>query len=115
MVLFSNKTWKRTTTDEAGEAEFDLHSTHLPMTVFAAAPGYGAGMVDEWIPRQGGVLMELTPTETGGSVIFPDSNGRIPGLYGQLNPKRDSHDRTYLYAQNIAIEGGGSSQFFPIW
>jgi hypothetical protein len=30
----------------------------------------------------------------------------IPGLEGRLNPIRDTLDRTYLYATNIAINGG---------
>jgi len=106
LVLFPNKTWMRTTTDEAGEAALDLHSTHLPMTIFVAAPGYRAGLVHEWIPRQGGGLVGLTPLSTGGSEIFLESTGRVPGLYGRLNPIRDDHDRTYIYAQNIAVEGG---------
>jgi len=106
MVLFPNKTWKRSTTDMAGEAEFDLHSTHLPMTVFTAASGYTAALVQEWIPRQEGVVIELTPLSTGGSMIFENSKGRIPGLYGRLSPIRDAHDRTYLYADNIAIDDG---------
>ncbi len=106
LVLFPNKTWKRASTDVDGEAEFDLHSTHLPMTIFVAAPGYSAGLVRDWIPRDGGLLVELVPLTTGGSVIFSDSTGHIPGLYGRLNPIRDSNDRTYLYAQNIAVEGG---------
>ena len=106
LVLFPNKTWKRASTDVDGEAEFDLHSTHLPMTIFVAAPGYSAGLVRDWIPRDGGLLVELVPLTTGGSVIFSDSTGHIPGLYGRLNPIRDTNDRTYLYAQNIAVEGG---------
>ena len=40
------------------------------------------------------------------SVIFPEATGNIPGLSGRLNPKRDTHDRTYLYASNIAINEG---------
>ncbi len=36
LALFPNKTWQRATTDEAGEAEFSLYTTHLPMTVYAA-------------------------------------------------------------------------------
>lgn len=106
LVLFPNKTWNRASTDEAGEAEFSLHSTHLPMTVFAAASGYRAGLVTNWVPRDGGLLVELAPLKSGGSVIFSDSTGRIPRLYGRLNPIRDSDDRTSLYAQNIAVEGG---------
>ncbi len=106
LILFPNKTWRRATTDVAGEAEFDLHSTHLPMTVYAAASGYTAAVVRQWIPRQGGVVVELHPLSTGGSIIFEDSAGRIPGLFGKVNPIRDDQDRTYLYAQNIAVDGG---------
>jgi hypothetical protein len=34
------------------------------------------------------------------------STGYVPGLVGRLNPIRDSGGRTYLYADNIAIDGG---------
>ena len=43
LALFPNKTWQRATTDEAGQAELDLYTTHLPMTAYAAAPGYAGG------------------------------------------------------------------------
>ena len=105
-ALFPNKTWQRTTTDEAGEAALDLYTTHLPMTVYAAAPTYAAGLEREWKPNQGGLLLELDPLPSGGAAIFPQATGHLPGLRGQLNPKRDSSDRTYLYADNIAIEEG---------
>ena len=42
----------------------------------------------------------------GGSVIFLEATGNLPGLKGRLNPIRDTHDRTYLYASNIAINEG---------
>jgi len=42
----------------------------------------------------------------GGSAIFPEATGYLPGLRGRLNPVRDTHDRTYLYASNIAINEG---------
>ncbi len=106
LALFPNKTWQRATTDESGEAEFDLHATHLPMTVYAAAPGYASGLMREWTPREGGLLLELAPLPTGGAVLFPQATGHIPGLRGRLNPKRDAADRLYLYADNIAIEQG---------
>ena len=106
LALFPNKTWQRGTTDEAGEASLDLYTTHLPMTVYAAAPGYAGGLEREWLPSRSGLLMEMNPLTAGGSVIFPQGTGHLPGLRGRLNPKRDTSDRTYLYADNIAIEDG---------
>ena len=106
LALFPNKTWRRATTDEAGEAALDLYTTHLPMTVYAAAPGYSAGLEQHWMPNQGGLLLELDPLPYGGSAIFPQATGHLPGLHGRLNPIRDTSDRTYLYADNIAIQEG---------
>ena len=106
LVLFPNKTWQRATTDENGEVDFDLYTTHLPMTVYAALPGYTAGLAREWRPSQEGLLLELNPLPTGGAVIFSKATGHIPGLSGRLNPKRDNLDRTYLYTDNIAIDQG---------
>ena len=106
LALFPNKTWKRAATDENGEAAVDLHTTHLPMTVFASAPGYAAYMEREWMPSQGALAVELGALREGGSIIFSEATGYLPGLKGRLNPIRDAHDRTYLYASNIAIDGG---------
>ena len=106
LTLFPNKTWKHATTDEAGEAAVDLHTTHLPMTVFAAAPGYAAHLEREWIPSRGALTIEVQALQEGGSVIFSEATGNIPGLKGRLNPKRDTLDRTYLYASNISINEG---------
>lgn len=106
LILFPNKTWQRATTDENGEVDFDLYTTHLPMTVYAAMPGYTAGLTLAWTPSHGGLLLELDSLKAGGSVIFTNASGHIPGLRGRLNPKRDTLDRTYLYADNIAIDQG---------
>ncbi|MCY4653450.1 MAG: putative DNA binding domain-containing protein [Dehalococcoidia bacterium] len=106
LALFPNKTWKRATTDENGEAEIDLHATHLPMTVFAAASDHGAHIEREWIPNQGSLAVELVRLQEGGSVIFAEATGYIPLVNGRLNPIRDAHERTYLYASNIAIDHG---------
>ena len=106
LALFPNKTWQRATTDDAGEAALNLYTTHLPMTVYAAAPEYSAGLEHGWRPDQGGLLMELSRLPRGGASIFPQATGHLPGLQGRLNPIRDTSDRTYLYADNIAIEEG---------
>lgn len=106
LLLFPNKTWKQATTDAQGEAGIDLHTTRLPMTVFASAPGHAAYLEREWIPSERALAINLDALPAGGSVIFPEATGQVPGLKGRLNPIRDAHDRTYLYASNLAIDGG---------
>ena len=106
LALFPDKTWKQTTADENGVAQVNLHSTRLPMTVFAAATGYTAHLEHEWVPAQGALAIEMQSLPNGGAVIFPEATGSLPGLSGRLNPIRDTLDRTYLYASNIAINEG---------
>ena len=106
LALFPNKTWKRATTSENGETIVGLHSVHLPMTVFVAAEGFAAHLEQDWTPAERALHIQLRPLLDGGSVIFPEATGTLPGLTGRLNPVRDTHDRTYLYASNIAIDEG---------
>ena len=107
LALFPNNTWKSAETDACGEAVLDLHSTHLPMTVFAAATGFTACVQRDWTPAERPLSLELDALPPGGgAVIFPEATGYLPGLEGRLNPILDPHDRTYLYASNIAIDQG---------
>ncbi len=106
LALFPNKTWKRSTTNSDGEASVELYTSHLPMTVFAAAPGHAAHLERQWTPSRGALTLDLQTMSQGGSVIFPEAVGHLPTLKGRLNPKRDASDRTYLYANNIAINQG---------
>ena len=106
LVLFPNKTWVRATTDESGNAALNLYTTNLPMTVYASGRGYAAGLKRGWMPNRDGLLLALEPVKSGGAVIFPQRTGQVPGLRGRLSPIRDTSDRTYLYADNIAIEEG---------
>ena len=111
LILFPNKTWKLATTDAHGKATVDSHATHLPMTVFAAAKGYAAHVEREWMPNQRALAIELEPLPNGGAVIFPEATGHVPGVTGRLNPIRDTQNRTYLYASNIAINDGEPKPF----
>ena len=106
LALFPNRTWMRAVTDEAGEAAIELHSTHLPMTVYAAAPGHAAHVERDWTPSRGALALELPALPQGGAAIFPEAVGHLPGLRGRLNPILDALDRTYLYADNISINDG---------
>ncbi len=106
LLFFPNKTWKHTTTDASGQAAIALHTPHLPMTVFAAAEGFAARVEYEWIPAHGDLSLELDPLPGGGSIIFKKAAGRIPGLLGEVRPKRDAYDRTYLFTSNMIIDQG---------
>ena len=106
LALFPNHTWQRDRTDAEGEAHLKLHSVHLPMTVFVASEGCAAHVEREWMPTERALAVELGPKDGGGSVVFAESTGRMPGLAGRLNPILDTNHRTYLYASNIAINGG---------
>lgn len=106
LVLFPNNTWKRERSDQFGTASFQLHSIHLPMTVFVAVDGFKAHLERDWIPAEGELHVDLIPLPDGGAVIFANATGYVPGLAGRVNPIRDNLDRTYLYADNIAVNGG---------
>ena len=106
LVLFPNKTWVHSLADSEGVASVDLHSLQLPMTVFVAAEGCAAHVETGWIAGEGALTIDLSPLPDGGSMVITQGTGHIPGLAGRLNPIRDRSDRTYLYADNIAINGG---------
>lgn len=44
--------------------------------------------------------------QRGGAVIFPSGTGYVPALEGRLEPVLDTHDRMYIYADNVAVNGG---------
>ena len=106
LALFPDKTYERGATDEHGEASIEVHVTNLPMTVFVAARGFRAHVERDWVPAEGGLAVDLRPRRRGGAVVFPEATGQVPGLRGRLNPIRDRHDRTFLYASNIAVNQG---------
>ncbi|WP_419847659.1 ATP-binding protein [Candidatus Poriferisocius sp.] len=106
LALFPNKTGKQAKTDQDGIAYVELHSTHLPMTVFAGIDGHTAGHSSDWVPSEGPLRLELSPLPGGGSVVVAGDAGHLPILSGRLNPILDSLDRSYLYADNISINQG---------
>ena len=117
IALAPNKTWKQGSTSRDGVAFLELHDADLPRTVFVAAEGYEALVVREWVPtRDDPLTVELTEQPDGGAIICPNGTGHIPGLTGRLNPISDGLDRTYIYADNIAIDGsqqGSAFHFTP--
>lgn len=106
LALFPNKTWKQAMTDSSGTAWLELHRSDLPMTVFAAAEGFAAHLESDWKPVESPLIIELDELPNGGAAIFPKGAGHLPVVQGRLNPKLDTREQTYLYADNIAINEG---------
>lgn len=104
LALYPNKTFREARTDAFGHADFLLHS-HLPMTVFCAAPGFSAAVASEQMPN-GSVSFALETATDGGSLIIANRGGHVPGIQGRLNPILDHLDRLYLHADNVAINDG---------
>ena len=103
VALYPNKTYLETRTDAFGHADFELYA-QLPLTVMCAAPGLRAHVERD---HRGGEGLEvgMRTADNGGSMIIAKT-GHLPGIKGRLNPILDSLDRSYLYADNVAIDDG---------
>jgi len=104
LLVYPNRTYLETRTDALGHADFELH-TRLPMTVLCAAPGFASWVARDCAP-DGPIYVRMRPSPNGGSLIIANRTGHLPGIQGRLNPKLDNLDRTYLYADNVAINDG---------
>jgi hypothetical protein len=74
--------------------------------LLVAHPNFPGAIIHKWDPGED-LIVTLSSSDSTGSIIF-HSTGHIPGLQGRLNPILDTGNRTYLYADNIAINGGAN-------
>ena len=98
-----NGTANSITSNKDGEAMLNLKIRRLS-TLLASHPMYPA-VVYEQVDPNGSIDITLPRVDNIGSVTM-ESTGYIDGLTGRLNPILDTSNRTYLYADNIAIDGG---------
>ncbi len=106
LMLFPNNTYRVAHSDEFGKAGLYLYTLDDPMTVYAAKDGYCAYLEKNWDPTTKNIKIEMKKLPEGGSVICERGTTNIPCLQGRLNPIYDTSGRTYLYADNIGINGG---------
>ena len=104
LMIYPNKTYREAHTDTFGYADFVLHA-RLPMTVLCAAPGFSARVASGYEP-DGSLDLDMQPAPHGGSLIIPNRTGHLPGIEGRLCPILDTLDRSYLYADNVAVNDG---------
>ena len=104
LMLYPNRTYREARTDAFGRAEFVLHA-RLPMTVLCAANGFMAHVTRDYLP-DGPLDVRMRPDPDGGSLMIAKGTGHLPAIQGRLHPVLNSVDRTYLYADNVAINDG---------
>ena len=102
VAIADNATTKLADTNEKGVACLII-ATRRRYQILIAHPDFPGAVVDAWDPADD-IKVTLASSDNTGSVIFM-STGYIPGLEGRLNPILDTSNRTYLYADNIAIDG----------
>jgi len=103
VAIADNNTTKSAASDETGIAELTI-STRRNYKLLVSHPDYPGAIIQTWDSGED-LKVTLASTENTGSVICM-STGYIPGLKGRLNPILDTSNRAYLYANNIAIDGG---------
>lgn len=102
-AIADNNTSKGATTSDDGLAHIEIPTRRL-YSLLVAHPDYPGATIPTWDPSDDLTVTLLTSENTGSVIV--DSTGYIRGLEGRLNPILDSSRRTYLYADNIAVNGG---------
>jgi hypothetical protein len=102
-VQAENGTFNSVTTGDDGVAVFEL-KVGRPSMLLASHPSFPAAL-HEKVDPDGTMEIKLPRMDNIGSITMRRT-GNIPGLKGRLNPIFDNLERTYLYANNIAIDGG---------
>lgn len=104
-LIADNNTHLSKKTNDHGVATFIINTRRTYKLYFANTkfPAYIIDKIDPDIDLE----IIVHSSENIGSIIC-NGTGYIPDFKGRLNPILDTLDRTYLYADNIAINGGQS-------
>ncbi|MEH6367918.1 MULTISPECIES: TIR domain-containing protein [Pseudomonas] len=102
VAIADNDTTKTGHTDSSGVAAFTI-TTRRSYQLLVAHAEFPGAVIPSWDPAED-IEISLAPTENTGSVLC-HSTCYIPGLEGRLDPILDTSKRSYLYADNIAING----------
>ena len=102
-ALADNNTTITGVTDHDGRASVRL-LVGRRYRLLIAHPKYASKVLDE-VHVNDNIDIRLPMSRHIGSVIL-HSTGYIPGLNGRLNPILDTLNRKYMYADNVAVNGG---------
>lgn len=101
-LIADNGTTLNAVTGDDGKVSFNIVTRRL-YSVLVAHPDYSSAVLEQF-DTSDDLKIELKTVENVGSIVC-NSTCHIIGFKGRLNPILDS-PRRYLYADNIAIEGG---------
>jgi hypothetical protein len=101
VAIADNDTTKSALSKNNGIAELTI-STRRNYQLLVSHPEYPGAIVQSWDSAED-LRVTLASTDNTGSLICMGT-GYIPGLQGRLNPILGTGNRTYLYADNIAID-----------
>ncbi|MDP5339501.1 MAG: hypothetical protein NWQ28_13110 [Nodularia sp. (in: cyanobacteria)] len=104
ILVGKNNTYLKSVTNKNGIAELKIKSNQS-YNLLVAHQNFPGIVVRNFSPQKDSQQI-LKPKGKIGSIIFPDGTGYIRDLKGRLNPIIDNLYRTYIYADNIAINGG---------
>lgn len=99
-----NGTYQLGTTDENGVVT--LPRPQQGRLTVLCAHDFHQGYAGYEIDLSHDVELHLAESDGAGSVLLREGSGHVPGLAGRLNPIHDTLGRYYIYAENIAIDGG---------
>ena len=103
-----NGTHRSQKSNSNGRVTFEDIAPNEIHTIFLAHPDFPA-TVENNFENNSDLEITIYPKQGVGSAIY-ESTGYIPNFEGRLNPILDSAQRTYLYADNIAINGSVDGQ-----
>lgn len=105
VAIADNNTTKSEKTSDSGHAQLTIPTRRL-YQLLIAHPDYPGAIIHKWDPCHDIEVTIVSSKNAGSIVCFSTVN--IPGLEGRLNLILDTNNRTYLYADNISINGGGN-------
>lgn len=106
LAVAANGTYVSAQTDGQAVAILRLPAQRI-VTVFAAHLEAAPALVRGHDPVED-LQITLPRADGVGGLIIERGTGYVPGLDGRLNPIRDTSNRLYLYADNIAIDDAAS-------
>lgn len=107
LILYEDGTGDRYETAPTGEVIFNVRNALRPAMVFVAMYGYKAVFVEDWIPAEGNLHVEMTELPSGGSyILFDGKHEKITDLEWEVWIELDPDGGITLCVYDLGVNGG---------